>query len=61
MLLPFVLFMVLADVIANFVVMWWQMLLPSGRCYGHYRVGDGTVADVISTGQMVLPWVNILL
>ena len=53
MLLPFVLFMVLADVIANFVVMWWQMLLPSGRCYGHYRVDDGTVADVITTGQIV--------
>ena len=35
------------------------MLLPSGRCCGHCRVGDGTVADVITTGQMVLPWVNI--
>ena len=59
--IAFVLFMVLADVIANFIVMWWQMLLPSGKCYGHYRVGDGTVADVITTGQIVLPWVNILL
>ena len=50
-----------ADLIATFSVMWWQMLLPSGRCYGHCRVGDGTVADVITTGQMVLPWVSILL
>ena len=39
--------------------MWWQMLLPSGRCYSHYRVGDGTVADVITTGQMLLAWVNV--
>ena len=51
----------MADLIATFNVMWWQMLLPSGRCYGHSRVGDGTVADVITPGQMVLPWVSILL
>ena len=36
-------------------VMWWQVLLPSGRCYSHCRVGDGTVADVIATGLMLLP------
>ena len=49
------------------------MLLPiSGRCYGHFLCnvvadgmatigwGDGSVADVITTGQMVLPGVNIL-
>ena len=51
----------MADLIATFNVMWWQMLLPSGRCCGHCRVGDGSVADVITTGKMLLPWVNILL
>ena len=45
----------------TFYVMWWQMLLPSGRCYGHCRVGDDTVADVITTGQMVLPWANLFI
>ena len=40
--------------------MWWQVLLPSGRCYSHYRVGDGTVADNIATGLMLLPWVTVL-
>ena len=37
-------------------IMWWQVLLPIGRCYSHCRVGDGTVADVIATGLMLLPW-----
>ena len=72
MLLPVILFyfifnfigwcycQLVTDVMATFYVMWWQMLLPSGRWYGHYRVGDGSVADVITTGQMVLPGVNIL-
>ena len=34
------------------------MVLPGGRWYSHWRVEDG-VADVITTGQMLLPWVNI--
>ena len=38
----------------------WQVLLPSGRCYSHCRVGDGTVADVIATGLMLLPRVTVL-
>ena len=45
----------------HFYVMWWQMLLPSGRWNGHCRVGDGFVAYVITTGQMVLPWVNVFI
>ena len=48
-----------ADVMATFYVMWWQMLLPSGRCYGYCGVGDGSVADVITTGEKALPWANI--
>ena len=40
--------------------MCWLMVLPSGRWYSHWRVEDG-VADVITTGQMLLPWVNIIL
>ena len=36
------------------------MLLPSGRCYSHCRVGDGTVTDVFATGLMLLPWVTVL-
>ena len=35
--------------------------MPSGRWNGHSRVGDGFVADVITTGQMVLPWVNVFI
>ena len=50
----------MADVIATFGVMWWQMLLPSGRWNGHCRVGGSLVVDVITTRQMVLPWVNDL-
>ena len=40
--------------------MWWQVLLPSGKCYSNCRVGDGTVADVIVTGLMLFPWVTVL-
>ena len=46
---------------ATFYVVWWQMLLPSGRWNGHCRVGDGLVADVITTRQMVLPWVSVFI
>ena len=54
MLLP----IYVADVIAtSFGIMWWQMLLPSGRWNSHYRVGGCWVVDVITTGQMLLPWV----
>ena len=59
-----------ADVIAFYLwcwlmllpiyIMWWQVLLPSGRCYSHCRVGDGTLADVFATGLMLLPWVIVL-
>ena len=43
----YILFYLLADVIANicgrcyshFFLMWWQMLLPSGRWNNHCRVG----------------------
>ena len=34
-------YLLLADVIATFGVMWWQMLLPSGRWNSHCRVGGG--------------------
>ena len=51
----------MADVMATFYVMWWQMLLPSGRWNGHCRVGDGLVADVITIRQMVLPWVSVFI
>ena len=40
-----------ADVIATFGVMWWQMLLPSGRCYGHCRVGDGWWLILLPPGR----------
>ena len=43
---------------SHFGVMWWQMLLPSGRWNSHCRVDGGLVVDVITTRQMVLPWVN---
>ena len=46
-----------ADVITT-VKMCWLMVLPSGRWYSHWRVEDG-VADVITTGLMLLPWVNL--
>ena len=40
-----------ADVIATFGVMWWQMLLPGGRCYGHCRVGDGWWLMLLPPGR----------
>ena len=36
---------------SHFCVMWWLMLLPSGRWNGHYRVGGIRLADVIAKGH----------
>ena len=41
----------MADVIATFGVMWGQMLLQSGRCYGHCRVGDGCWLMLLLPGR----------
>ena len=60
--------LLLADVIANvwqmvwpLCVMWWLMLLPSGRWNGYCRVGGIMLADVIANWQMLLPRVIIVL
>ena len=39
---------------SHFGVMWWLMLLPSGRWNGHCRVGGIMLADVIANWQMLL-------
>ena len=46
---------------SHFCVMWWLMLLPSGRWNGHCRVGGIKLADVIANWQMLLPRVIIVL
>ena len=36
---------------SHFGVMWWLMLLPSGRWNGHCRLGGNMLADVIAKGH----------
>ena len=40
---------------ATYDVMWWLVLLPSGRWNNHCRVGGIWLADVITNWQMLLP------
>ena len=40
---------------ATYIVMWWLVLLPSGRWNNHCRVGGIRLADVITNWQMLLP------